>query len=87
MPEKKGKMRKIANDGEGTMSEPIAEKKQRKKWTAEETQMLVDGCNTVSLTSWAKSRPFINRRLFSGVWATGKRSLKTQSLNSTIVLP
>jgi len=41
-------MRKIANNGEGTTSEPVTEKKQRKKWTAEETQMLVDGCNTVS---------------------------------------
>ena len=48
MPEKRGKMRKIATDGDGTVSEPIAEKKQRKKWTVEETQMLVDGCNTVS---------------------------------------
>jgi hypothetical protein len=46
MPEKRGKMRKI--DGDGTASEPVAEKKQRKKWTTEETQMLVDGCNTVS---------------------------------------
>lgn len=48
MPEKRGKMRKIAIETmESEMSEPAAEKKQRKKWTAEETQMLVDGCNTV----------------------------------------
>ena len=44
-PEKKGKMRKIdlslPADDEPT---PIPEKKPRKKWTAEETDMLVKGC-------------------------------------------
>ena len=51
-PEKRGKMRKLdTDDGERELSEPVnAEKKQRKKWTAEETQMLVDGCNIVSKT-------------------------------------
>jgi hypothetical protein len=69
MPEKRGKMRKIANDGDGTMSEPIAEKKQRKKWTAEETQMLVDGCNTVSQPILVLSRTFAHSGLFQ--WGVG----------------
>ena len=43
MPERKGKLRKIADDG-GLV---IQQKKQRKKWSEEETQMLVTGCNTV----------------------------------------
>lgn len=43
-PAKKGKMRKLAN---GAESEPYMEKKQRKKWSDEETQMLVAGCNRV----------------------------------------
>lgn len=58
LPEKKGKMRKIATeDGEVLLgqpssstagsSQPSMEKKQRKKWTMEETQMLVNGCNKV----------------------------------------
>ncbi|KAG6889209.1 hypothetical protein C0995_002669 [Termitomyces sp. Mi166 len=41
-PAKKGKMRKLTN---GAESEPYMEKKQRKKWSDEETQMLVTGCN------------------------------------------
>jgi len=50
MPERKGKLRKIADD---SVSQPlegglvIQQKKQRKKWSEEETQMLVTGCNTV----------------------------------------
>lgn len=55
MPEKRGKMRKIANDSERDELEPVLslaqEKKQRKKWTLDETQMLVDGCNVVSITN------------------------------------
>lgn len=49
-PEKKGKMRKIAmdNDKPSDKPPPPTEKRQRKKWSEEETQMLVDGCNTVS---------------------------------------
>jgi hypothetical protein len=48
--EKKGKMRKIANDSDRDDPDlaPAHEKKQRKKWTPQETQMLVDGCNVVS---------------------------------------
>jgi hypothetical protein len=41
-------MRKIANDDDtGKDRDDSVEKKQRKKWTLEETQMLVDGCNIV----------------------------------------
>ena len=42
-------MRKISGDDRDE-AEPVLsqEKKQRKKWTLEETQMLVDGCNKVS---------------------------------------
>lgn len=46
MPEKRGKMRKIALADEEDV-DPTTEKRQRKKWSAEETQMLVDGCNRV----------------------------------------
>ncbi|KDQ50602.1 hypothetical protein JAAARDRAFT_186063 [Jaapia argillacea MUCL 33604] len=61
VPGKKGKMRKIAVDGEwnedggpdgdGKGDRP-KEKRQRKKWTMEETQMLVDGCNTWGVGNW-----------------------------------
>ncbi|KAJ4490509.1 hypothetical protein J3R30DRAFT_3422273 [Lentinula aciculospora] len=46
--EKKGKLRKIATDGE----EELHERKLRKKWTQEETQMLVDGCNKHGVGNW-----------------------------------
>lgn len=51
MPERKGKIRKIADDGdrhETTSSFIIQHKKPRKKWSEEETRMLVEGCNTAS---------------------------------------
>lgn len=59
VPEKRGKMRKIASGSDSAAplhDDPadeaaagiFQEKKQRKKWTQEETQMLVDGCNRVS---------------------------------------
>ena len=53
MPERRGKLRKIADDSVSQPREPlegglvIQQKKQRKKWSEEETQMLVTGCNTV----------------------------------------
>ncbi|KIJ18342.1 hypothetical protein PAXINDRAFT_110836 [Paxillus involutus ATCC 200175] len=55
MPERRGKMRKIADDSyprdkpDGFI---IQQKKQRKKWSEEETQMLVDGCNTWGVGNW-----------------------------------
>ncbi|KAL4070162.1 hypothetical protein V8B97DRAFT_1900569 [Scleroderma yunnanense] len=55
MPERKGKLRKIADDA---AREPldgglvIQQKKQRKKWSEEETQMLVTGCNTWGVGNW-----------------------------------
>ncbi|KAL0569872.1 hypothetical protein V5O48_012091 [Marasmius crinis-equi] len=49
MPEKKGKMRKIAADPDDEIQ---TEKKQRKKWSSEETQMLVDGCNKHGVGNW-----------------------------------
>lgn len=52
VPEKKGKMRKISAEDQRKSPDtpaPAAEKRQRKKWTEEETQMLVNGCNIVSL--------------------------------------
>ncbi|KAG6844320.1 hypothetical protein H0H87_007804 [Tephrocybe sp. NHM501043] len=48
-PAKRGKMRKLAN---GAESEPYQEKKQRKKWSDEETQMLVQGCNRHGVGNW-----------------------------------
>ena len=44
MPERKGKIRRLADDAQDGF---VVQKKQRKKWSDEETQMLVDGCNTV----------------------------------------
>ena len=48
--EKRGKMRKITAEQLEQLATPfhVAEKRQRKKWTEEETNMLVEGCNTVS---------------------------------------
>ena len=51
LPEKKGKMRKIAPTADDEDPTTFQEKKPRKKWSAEETQMLVDGCNRVSVPS------------------------------------
>jgi hypothetical protein len=53
MPEKRGKMRKIAvnDEAEADAASGEKEKRQRKKWSAEETQMLVDGCNRVCFPS------------------------------------
>ncbi|KAI0641054.1 hypothetical protein C8Q79DRAFT_920329 [Trametes meyenii] len=57
-PEKRGKMRKIATeensaDGESSQPQPpLPEKKPRKKWTMEETQMLVAGCNKWGVGNW-----------------------------------
>ncbi|KAH7882756.1 hypothetical protein F5I97DRAFT_1816666 [Phlebopus sp. FC_14] len=54
MPERKGKIRRIANDSQQRELDGfvIQQKKQRKKWTEEETQMLVDGCNTWGVGNW-----------------------------------
>ncbi|TFK62088.1 hypothetical protein BDN72DRAFT_903520 [Pluteus cervinus] len=54
VPEKKVKIRKIANgaDEEGEQHITLPEKKPRKKWTPEETQMLVDGCNRHGVGNW-----------------------------------
>lgn len=56
MPERKGKVRKINNNVD-EHCEPdsgliIQQKKPRKKWTEEETQMLVAGCNTWGVGNW-----------------------------------
>ncbi|THH04136.1 hypothetical protein EW145_g5748 [Phellinidium pouzarii] len=53
--EKKGKMRKVAADESKTADRASAllpEKRQRKKWTEEETQMLVSGCNIWGVGNW-----------------------------------
>ncbi|KAI0338683.1 hypothetical protein BDW22DRAFT_1422972 [Trametopsis cervina] len=69
VPEKKGKIRRIASDNDdgeeasggpstfnslgapgSSNAEPL--KKPRKKWTADETQMLVDGCNKWGVGNW-----------------------------------
>ncbi|KAF5378609.1 hypothetical protein D9615_007140 [Tricholomella constricta] len=49
VPEKRGKMRKLATGADG---EPFLEKKQRKKWSDEETKMLVLGCNRHGVGNW-----------------------------------
>ncbi|KAH0834112.1 hypothetical protein J3R83DRAFT_11400 [Lanmaoa asiatica] len=48
--ERKGKMRRIADDNAHDAF--VVQKKQRKKWTEQETQMLVDGCNTWGVGNW-----------------------------------
>lgn len=68
VPEKRGKMRKIAANADEEEMALLPEKKQRKKWSPEETQMLVDGCNRVSgiiYPLWFRSRVFTN--LFGGL--------------------
>ncbi|GBE87059.1 hypothetical protein SCP_1003060 [Sparassis crispa] len=55
VPEKKGKMRRIDNGADRGEDEPAPlpmEKKQRKKWSMEETQMLVAGCNKWGVGNW-----------------------------------
>ncbi|KAA1466870.1 hypothetical protein DENSPDRAFT_743887, partial [Dentipellis sp. KUC8613] len=54
--ERKGKMRKLAS-GESSRTDDASpllagEKKARKKWTMEETQMLVEGCNRHGVGNW-----------------------------------
>jgi len=57
MPEKKGKMRKI--DATNGSEEPATEKKQRKKWSHEETMMLVNGCQIVRVSIGTSNYPFL----------------------------
>ncbi|KAI6030192.1 hypothetical protein EDC04DRAFT_102613 [Pisolithus marmoratus] len=54
MPERKGKVRKINNNSvdDGDSGLIIQQKKPRKKWTEQETQMLVTGCNTWGVGNW-----------------------------------
>ncbi|TFK32943.1 hypothetical protein BDQ12DRAFT_658603 [Crucibulum laeve] len=52
LPEKRGKMRKISAVVDDDDHALILEKKPRKKWTTEETQMLVDGCNRHGVGNW-----------------------------------
>ncbi|KAF9555979.1 hypothetical protein CPC08DRAFT_670406, partial [Agrocybe pediades] len=57
VPEKKGKMRKIDTSQSNTnnsdeSSPPVQEKKPRKKWSSEETQMLVEGCQIHGVGNW-----------------------------------
>lgn len=47
-PEKRGKMRKLA-DGDAVAT---SDKKPRKRWTPEETQTLVEGCNRHGVGNW-----------------------------------
>ncbi|KZT00243.1 uncharacterized protein LAESUDRAFT_732459 [Laetiporus sulphureus 93-53] len=55
-PEKRGKMRRIDDNNDRLQDEepplPAPEKKPRKKWTMEETQMLVNGCNKWGVGNW-----------------------------------
>ncbi|KAF8809935.1 hypothetical protein BYT27DRAFT_7209875 [Phlegmacium glaucopus] len=51
VPEKKGKMRKIDLSQDGDDPSRL-EKKPRKKWSEEETRMLVEGCQTHGVGNW-----------------------------------
>ena len=59
----------------------LVEKKPRKKWTEEETQMLVEGCNRVCLSSRVMFRSDSSS---SGVWATGRSSSTIHRSHSII---
>lgn len=87
VPEKKGKMRRIANDDDddfmtassstrplGTNTSAEAAKKQRRKWTDEETQMLVDGCQKVRYFSSFRFIEVYPNVPLSGAWAIGRPS-------------
>lgn len=68
--ERRGKLRRLT-------SPAPPEKKARKKWTMEETQMLVEGCNRVSalpFLSVGLTRAHLPSPFDSTAWATGKRS-------------
>ncbi|KAF5329338.1 hypothetical protein D9619_009272 [Psilocybe cf. subviscida] len=53
LPEKKGKMRKLdTSQAVDESSSAVVEKKPRKKWSSEETQMLVKGCNKYGVGNW-----------------------------------
>lgn len=71
MPEKRGKLRKIAVADEMNADAVGGEKekRQRKKWTAEETQMLVDGCNRVCIRlSHKPTTPLIRTSYIAWRW-------------------
>ena len=70
VPEKWRKMRKIAPLGD---NEVPHEKKQRKKWSDEETQMLVTGCNIVSCFDTIIYHPWPHSELSTAL-ATGRQS-------------
>ena len=57
---KRGKMRRIDPDepvsGDHSLLSDKPEKKPRKKWTMEETQMLVAGCNKVRIDPLSSGR-------------------------------
>ena len=78
MPERKGKLRRTADQDAF-----VVHKKQRKKWSEEETQMLVDGCNTVRPPQ--PTPPTLTRD--SGASATGRPSSRTRSSPSTTAPP
>lgn len=80
--EKKGKMRRIESDrpDEDILQLPgPSEKKMRKKWTTEETQMLVDGCNKVCAMYGTLPRRRLIWHTVSGASATGSQSSTTLS--------
>jgi hypothetical protein len=84
--DKKGKMRKT--DPSSTPDDvPVPEKKPRKKWTQEETMMLVNGCQIVRFISFL----FVILKLTfdhnSMVSETGKRSYRTLISSFKIVRP
>lgn len=72
--EKKGKMRRSAstatNPSDNRIGEilVVPEKRQRKKWTEEETQMLVNGCNIVSAFMACHDQPFDHFLFLVGCW-------------------
>ena len=84
VPEKKGKMRKIDLSQTGDESSR-QEKKPRKKWSEEETKMLVEGCQTVSNLQH-QSLPISITKRSSTASVIGRQFYKTLISNFMIVL-
>ena len=85
VPEKKGKMRKIDLSQTGDDSSR-QEKKPRKKWSEEETKMLVEGCQTVSNLQYPSTRITKRSSQYSTASVIGRQFYKTLISSFMIVL-
>ena len=68
-------------EGRAIRLDELSGKRARKRWTAEETQMLVDGCNEVL---WLRARLVRGLMTTSMAWGTGRRFSTTPDLLSRL---